>query len=186
MRLLQLPLYITAIFLCAFTAAIATNWQINEDDYVIKFHSRSAKGTIKGLKGVIRFDSTDLQHSHFDVTVDVHTLNTGNKLKNKHALGKSFFDAEHYPTIGFISDSISGKYYGLHTGTGLPSARYYVYGRLRIKDVTKSIVIPFNFERAGNKGIFKGKFSINRKDYHLRRFAVSKTVSVELNIPVYN
>jgi polyisoprenoid-binding protein YceI len=182
MKLLQLPLYITAIFLCAFTAAIVTNWHINEEDYVIKFHSRSAKGTIKGLNGEIRFDSTDLQHSHFDVTVDVHTLNTGNKLKNKHALGKSFFDVEHYPTIGFVSDSISRTYYGVHS----PSEHYYVYGRLRIKDVTKNIVIPFNFERTGNKGIFKGKFSINRKDYHLRRFAVSKVVSIELNIPVYN
>jgi polyisoprenoid-binding protein YceI len=160
------------ILLCSFATFTATQWQPADEEYTIRFSSRSAKGTIGGLKGSIHFDSTDLAHSGFDVTVDVATLNTGNKLKNKHALGEGFFDAAHYPTIGFTSDSI------------VKQNTYLVYGKLRIKDVTKSIVIPFQFSRTANKGIFTGRFSINRKDYHLRRFAVSKQVDVELNIPV--
>lgn len=159
------------LFLCSFAAF--TDWQL-QDDYVIKFNSRSAKGTIKGLKGVIRFDSTDLPHSKFDVTADVHTLNTGNRLKNKHALGKGFFHADKFPTIGFTSDSI------VHAANG-----YNTYGSLRIKDVTRRVVIPFSFEQQGNKGVFRGNFSIDRKDYHLRRFAVSRQIDIELVIPVH-
>lgn len=175
---------IFALLLCSFTAAVF-NWQVQEDNYVIKFHSRSATGTIKGLKGVIRFDSTDLRHSLFDVTVDVNTLNTGNKLKNKHALGNHFFDAGHYPSIGFTSDSITRNHPFLHLNITEPYKGYYACGRLHIKDVTKNIVIPFRFEQEGNKGVFRGNFSIDRKDYHLRRFAVSRHIAIEMVIPVH-
>lgn len=174
---------IFALVLCSFTAAVF-NWQVQEDDYVIKFHSRSASGTIKGLKGSIQFDSADLGHSRFDVTVDVNTLNTGNKLKNKHAWGKHFFDVASYPTIGFVTDSIIQNNPLRWAETARPLHVYYAYGRLRIKDVTRNIIIPFSFERQGNKGIFRGHFSIDRKDYNLHRFAVSRHIDIEMAIPV--
>ncbi len=184
MKTYRLTAMIALLSLCSFALAIS-NWQVQDNDYTIKFSSPSATGTIKGLKGTIMFDTADLVHSRFDVTVDVHTLNTGNKLKNKHALGKGFFDVAHYPTIGFTSDSISRKapYINLHPC--MPFNDYYVYGRLRIKDVTKPIVIPFSFAQKDNKGVFRGSFTIDRKDYHLRRFLVSRMVDIELDIPVY-
>ena len=79
------------VVLSAFTVHQAINWQIKEKEYAIKFETRWAEGTIKGLRGTINFDQNNLGKSSFDVTIDVKTINTGNSLKDKHAKAESFW-----------------------------------------------------------------------------------------------
>jgi polyisoprenoid-binding protein YceI len=90
----------------AFTFIQSQNWKIGED-YSIKFSGNNASGIFKGLKGTVDFDDANLASSKFDVTVDVATINTGNGMKNTHAKSDKWFDAEKYPTITFVSTSIT-------------------------------------------------------------------------------
>ncbi len=163
-----------AFLLCsAFTILIVFNWQIKDNEYAIKFDTRWASGTIKGLKGIINFDEKNLLQSGFDVSIDVNTINTGNSLKDKHAKADGFFNVEKYPIIKFKSIKIEKL-----------NANYQVIGNLTIKETTKTITIPFSFINNGNDGNFKGNFSINRSEYNLNKMGVGETIAIELVIPV--
>ncbi|MFD1470779.1 YceI family protein [Hymenobacter caeli] len=164
----------TAFASSAFAFAAATQWQVKDESYAIKFDTRGASGTIKGLKGTVAFDAAELPASTFAVSVDVNTLDTGNSLKNHHAKADDFFDVAHYPLIKFASGKVE------KTATGFTST-----GLLTIKDVSKPVVIPFTFDPAGaGAGTFKGHFSVNREDYHLKKWGVGEVVELDLVIPV--
>src|SRR5688500_5101556 len=96
------------LFLPGFVIFTQQEWKIN-DQFTLRFNDRFADGVFEDLKGFVFFDTNDLAHSRFDVTVDVHSINTGNKLKNKHAQGPKWFNSEKHPVIHFISDSIYKK-----------------------------------------------------------------------------
>ncbi len=164
---------ILVLSLSAFTAVYLSEWQAKENDYVIKFNTKGASGTLKGLKGTIDFDQTDLKNSRFDVTVDVNTINTGLGLKNKHAKAENFLDAEKYPTIRFTTSTITPSVDG-----------FTASGMLTIKDISKEVTIPFTFDDKGNEGVFRGMFELNRKDYHLEKNRIGEVIQVELVVPV--
>ena len=161
------------LLLSAFTSAYLVGWQVKEDDYAVKFSTKGASGTLKGLKGTIEFDLANLANSKFDVTVDVNTISTGLGLKNRHALAADFLDAEKYPTIRFASNTVTPTENG-----------FVATGNLTIKDVTREIAIPFTFDESGDEGVFRGQFELNRSDYNLEKKRVGEVIAVELVVPV--
>lgn len=165
------------LFLFSFATSLVTiNWTVDED-YAIRFDTSAASGTFKGLKGDITFDPTDLKNAQIDVNADVNTISTGNTTKDNHARNSSWFDAEQYPTIRFVSTSFTKA-----------TAGYVVTGQLTLHGTTKKISFPFTFEETATGGLFVGDFQVNRKDYGINgnafSFAVGKEVDIELRIPV--
>ena len=143
-------------------------------DYSIAFDSKNPSGVFESMTGDILFDPSDLGSSLFQMQVDVASIKTGNGLKNKHARGSKWFDAEQYPSIRFQSTLVQKKEDG-----------YAVVGKLTIRDVTRQVVIPFTFEDQ----IFVGSFDVNRKDFGLGStkgiYAKADTLlAVSLRVPV--
>lgn len=157
----------------SFTAV--NNWKVSDGDYTIKFSTSGVSGTFQGLKGLIRFDESELNDAKFDVTIDVETIKTGIGWRDSHAKNENFFDVDRYPTIHFTSTTFEKSNGG-----------YLVTGNLKIKEVTKVVSIPFTFHKTGNQGVFEGQFEINRKDYNLERRLVGEIVKIDLKIPVTN
>ena len=160
----------------SFTTTIFNNWKIN-DTYQVKFSGSSAEGTFKGLKGSVVFDSSDLSTAFMNVSVDVSTISTGNKTKDKHARGKSWFHAEKYPKITFKSTQFNQA-----------SRGYEVIGKLTLHGITKEVKIPFTFEADGKKALFVGQFTVNRQDYGIKGpffgFTVGNEFQIDLRVPV--
>jgi polyisoprenoid-binding protein YceI len=159
----------------AFTFIRSQDWKIG-DDYAVKFTSGDPSGEFKGLKGTVSFDDANLAASKFDVSVDVATINTGNGMKNTHAKSEKWFDAEKFPTITFVSTSIT------KSATG-----YDAKGNLQIHGVTKEVTLPFTFEKTATGGVFTSSFDINRLDYNINTAEPNhgaSTLKVDLNIPV--
>ncbi len=172
-KLFTLVLTILTSVSLALAIHVYTSWKIMEDDYVIRFKTDKANGTMKGLEGQILFDEQNLDKSNIKVSVDVNTIATGIWLKNNHAKAKSFFDSESYPKIYFSSTHFQ------KSGSG-----YIVEGDLKIKDTTKRIQIPFSFHSNQNKGEFSGSFQINRTDYGLLKNGVGELVNIDIKLPV--
>lgn len=155
----------------AFTFIQSQDWKI-ADGYSVKFEAGDPSGEFTGLKGSIKFDEANLAASKFDVTVDVASINTGNGMKNTHAKGAGWFDAEKYPTIAFTSSSINKT-----------AAGYDAVGTLEMHGIKKDFTIPFTF--ANNT--FSSTFDVARKDFSLddgKHEKMSPTIKVMLNIPV--
>ena len=172
----------SAVLACllAVAAAVAprTDYAV-ADDYAVRFDTRAAAGTFRGLAGTVRFDPADLDGSLLDVTVDVATVSTGNSRKDGHARGAAWFDAATYPTIGFRS-----------TAFAKTDAGYAATGQLTMRGVTREVTLPFAFEpaAAGAGGTFRGSLVVDRHDYGIEgsfgQFAVGDEVEVELVVPV--
>ncbi|HEY0297737.1 MAG TPA: YceI family protein [Arachidicoccus sp.] len=172
-RISFLSIAIIALLLCAFTFITSVKWQPKEGAYSVKFSADNASGIISGLKGSIDFDKNNAAQSKFDVSVDVNSLNTGNGLKNKHAKDAVFFDVAHYPEIHFTSTKIAKSASG-----------FVATGNLSIKNVTKSISIPFTFVDKGSEAVFNGSFQINRKEFNLNRDGVGDVIKIDMSVPV--
>ena len=154
-----------------------TSWKILED-YTIEFSGTGAEGTFHGLEGTIEFDSQDLANSRFDVSVDPASIATGNKTKDKHARGKSWFNVERYIKIKFVSNTITSLEEG-----------YVADGILTLHGVPRETQIAFTFtENAQGKAIFKGTLMVNRQDFEIEgpfiSFMVGDEFVVNLVVPV--
>ena len=157
------------LVLTAFTWRTATTWKIS-DNYSIQFTGTEVDGIFKTLKGEVEFEPSKLSDANFSFTVDVNSINTGNGMKNKHAVSDKWFDAKKYPNIVFKSKSFSKS-----------GNSYSVKGDMSIHGKTKEISVPFSFE--GNK--IEAKFTVNRLDYSVGTMeGMSKKVSNEIKLTV--
>ncbi|HEY6977477.1 MAG TPA: YceI family protein [Chitinophagaceae bacterium] len=137
--------------------------------FVIKNFGVNTKGEFKGLKGIIKWDAANPENSSFNVSVDVNTINTGIDMRDNDLKKESYFNAEKYPTISFVSTAVSAG---------------NVTGNITIKGVTSEISIPFTATPDGNGYLFEGKFLLNRKDFGVGggSFVLSDHVDVTLKV----
>jgi polyisoprenoid-binding protein YceI len=164
-----LILAVLLVALSAFTWKVATNWKLS-DDYSIKFAGTDAEGIFKKMSGDVVFDENNLSNANFSFTVEVASINTGNGMKNKHAVSDKWFNAEKYPNIVFKSKSISKSDKG-----------YSVTGNMTIHGITKEMTVPFSFI----KNTITTKFSVKRMDFKVGTMeGMSKKVSNEIKLDV--
>ncbi|HSZ24279.1 MAG TPA: YceI family protein [Cytophagaceae bacterium] len=174
MKKLSILIAIVAITAASsYTILESVNWKVKEDGYSVAFKGGKVNGVAKGLKATILFDEANLAGSSISASIDANSLNTGNGMLNKHAMSETAIDAEKYPTITFLSQSITG-------GAG----SYTAIGKLTLKGVTKEIKLPFTFENKGSEGVFKGSFTVITKEYNITRSGSPESVEVTLSIPV--
>jgi polyisoprenoid-binding protein YceI len=174
--------FLSALFLLPgagiFSSGQATAQQYTPADqgssvsFKIKNFGFTVDGSLSGIKGTIVFDPNGLAGAAFDVTVDASTISTGNEMRDGHLKKEDYFDVEHYPLIHFVST---------HVTAAAKGGGYLVSGKLTIKQQTKDISIPFVATTLGNDYIFKGDFTINRKDFDI---GGSGTISNALTISV--
>ncbi|MFI1772737.1 YceI family protein [Thalassobellus citreus] len=157
------------ISLSSFTISNSISWNIS-DDFSIKFSSKNPSGVFTKLTGNIEFDEANLAASKLDLSVDVASINTGNGMKNRHAKGKKWFNAEEFPTINFTAQDFK------KTATG-----YEATGILKMHGIEKEYTIPFTF----NNNTFESSFTVNRTDFNVGAVTgMAKKVPHEMNLEV--
>ncbi len=160
------------LLLSAFAINSSINWTISEN-YEIKFSSSTGdpEGIFKTITGDIQFDENDLASANIHLKIEVSSINTGNGMKNNHAVSKKWFDAENYPNIEFQSSKFS------KTETG-----YSVTGSMKMHGVDKEMTLPFTF----SNNVFSSIFSVNRIDFNIGESMkkVSDDIKLEVSLPV--
>ena len=132
------------------------------------------RGGFNEFEGTTRIDGANPSQSEVNVTLQVKSVDTRNAQRDGHLRTNDFFDVDTYPTITFRSTSIS------HDG----GDDFQVTGDLTIKDVTKSVTIPLEFQGAakdpmGNERIgFEGSLPIVRSEYNISFNAAMETGGV--------
>lgn len=149
------------------------NWKVSEK-HAVNFSGTEAEGIFKTLKGDVTYDQNDLSTSKFSFTIDVNSINTGNGMKNKHAVSDKWFDANKYPNMTFNSSKIFKE-----------GDQLKVKGTLNIHGVSKEMTIPFSF----SNNEIKTKFSVQRLDFKIGTMEgmskkVSDKISLDVTIPL--
>jgi len=142
--------------------------------FKIKNLGFNVDGTFSGLEGNISFDPNRPEEAMFKVSINASTVNTGIDMRDSHLKKESYFNAEKYPQILFESTKVLNS---------KKKSEWIIYGKLTMKNHSKDISFPFTAEPAGDGMLFKGLFSINRKDFDVGGTSViSNNVDVSLQV----
>jgi polyisoprenoid-binding protein YceI len=159
---------------------LATNWTVDTANAKVEFSVHgpfgTVHGTFTGLQATIHFDPNDLPGSSIQASIDAGTVSSGIGLRNHHLKSEEqYLNTDKYPRISYKSTKIE------KAGSG-----YKAVGGLTIKDVTKSVEIPFTFTPGGNTAMFKGAFTFKREDYHIGKDggSIGDMITINLAVPV--
>jgi len=103
--------------------------------FEVKHIFASVRGNFTDFSGTLVFDPDKLAESRVEVTVNTQSVETQITKRDNHLRSKDFLAVSDYPTMTFKSRSFTHR-------DGL---NYSVTGDLTIKDVTKTIAVPFVF-----------------------------------------
>lgn len=143
-------------------------WIIDTSHSAIQFSVKhlgisTVRGTFTSFTGTIDADEQNPTAAKVDVQIETASINTRDEKRDAHLRSPDFFDVDTYPTLTFKSTRVEQ----------LDASNGKLYGDLTIKDITKPVVL--NFEFAGlakspwgtTSAGFSAETKINRKDWNL-------------------
>lgn len=160
--------------------ATTTTWNIDPVHSVAEFKVKhmmisNVKGRFTGVKGVLTLDGADVTRSKVEASIDTTSINTNDEGRDTHLKSAEFFDAETFPTMEFVSTSVTRK----------SEDELKVAGNLTLHGVTKPVVFEVEGPTTpgkdpwGNTKIgLSATTKINRKDYGLTWNAALETGGV--------
>jgi polyisoprenoid-binding protein YceI len=172
------------------TATAARTLEIDRSHSEVAFQVRHLLSRVRGrfadFAGTIEYDNVNPHNSRVDVAIQARSIETAEPDRDKHLRSADFFDVDTYPTLTFVSTSVTARDAGL----------YDVAGDLTIHGVTRQAVLPASFlgsaqDPWGNtKFVFEAELTLNRKDFGLTwnaaletgGFLVGDEVKVSLSI----
>jgi polyisoprenoid-binding protein YceI len=149
--------------------------EIDRSHSEVAFQVRHLLSKVRGrfaeFSGTIRYDESNPQNSHVDVTIQARSIDTAEVDRDKHLRSADFFEVEKYPTLTFTSTSVTPR----------GENNYDVVGDLAVHGVTRQVTLPASFLGAaqdpwGNtKFVFEAELTLNRKDFGLTWNAALET-----------
>ena len=149
--------------------AAGSNWKLDPAHSGIYFeidHIYAAtRGYFEKFDGKVIFDPDNLGGSSFDFTVEVDSINTGNSKRDGHLEANEFFDVRKFPVMTFKSTNIKK----------VEGDQYMVEGTLIVKDVSKTVSVPFTFfgskqnpfDKDSEVAGFEARLAIDRLEYNV-------------------
>src|SRR5579884_3387893 len=146
----------------------ATTYQVDPAHSVVEFAVKhmmfsTVKGYFRKVSGEIVFDEVDPARSSVTASAEAASVDTGDPNRDNHLRSADFFDAEHFPTLTFVSKRVERQ----HDDT------YRVVGDLTIRGITHEVAFEGTYlgkgtDPWGNTRVgFTATTSINRKDWNL-------------------
>ncbi len=172
-------LFIIILFLAMQTSLQAqTEWSIlntSKVTFKIKNAGLNVNGSFSGLAGNIQFSPEALSNSKIDATIEAKTVDTGISLRDNHLRKDDYFGVEKYPKIKMVSEKFEKS-----------GDTFVGYFKLTIRNVTKTVKIPFKFTQSGEEATFKGNFEIDRRDYNVGGWSMilGNETNIELLVKV--
>ncbi|MEA3196678.1 MAG: hypothetical protein QOF32_730 [Gammaproteobacteria bacterium] len=112
------------------------------------------KGSFHKFNADVEFAPDALASSHFDVQIDVRSVDSMDKDRDTTIRGPDIFDVAHWPTAHYVTRSFT------KTATG-----YAAVGALTLRGVTKDVPIDFQFTPAAAGAKLEGSAKVKRLDF---------------------
>ena len=123
----------------------------------------NVEGRFTDFSGRINYDENAPEDLTVTFEVDVRSVDTHNRTRNRRIMAEDFFDAKQYPTMTFQSTGVSAR----------DDGNLNVVGDLTIKGITRQIeivAVPLGINRVPDFGTlagFRTEFQIDRTDFNV-------------------
>jgi polyisoprenoid-binding protein YceI len=112
------------------------------------------KGSFRKFSAAIDFAPDSLANAHFDVQIELNSLDTKDKDRDQTMRGPDIFDIAHYPAAHYVTRSFT------KTATG-----YTAVGALTLHGVTKDVPIDFQFVSTAGQPKIEGTAKLKRLEF---------------------
>jgi polyisoprenoid-binding protein YceI len=141
-------------------------------------------GRFTDVEGTIMYDDKDPSKSKVEAVIKTASINTDNAGRDGD-LKANFFEVDKYPEMKFTSTKVEKR-----------GDQWVATGPLTIKDVTKTVEIPFEVTKAetqmGPAVGASANFKVSRNDYHVVKpgvtdngATVGNEIAIELNVEAH-
>ncbi|SKB58940.1 YceI family protein [Dyadobacter psychrophilus] len=141
-------------------------------NFKVKYVLGTCEGTFDAPKGEAVFNEKSPENASFDIEIAANTFKTGNNSRDKDMKSDKYFYIEKYPNIHFKSTKVEKK-----------NGKYEATGKLTIRDVTKTVTLPFDAKKNADGGYaLSSTFEVNRLDYKVgtKDWKLKDVVTVDL------
>ena len=139
-------------------AAGAVSYTADPQQSKIEFSGVQAGAEFKGMfhkfTAAIEFAPDALEASHFDVQIDLGSVDSMDKDRDGTIRGADIFDIAHWPTARYVTRSV------VRTATG-----FAANGSLTLRGVTKDVPIEFKFTPGSGGARLEGGAKLKRLDF---------------------
>jgi polyisoprenoid-binding protein YceI len=112
------------------------------------------KGSFHKFSATVDFSPDALATSSFDVQIDLNSVDTLDKDRDKTLRGPDIFDVAHFPAAHYVTKSFT------KTASG-----YTAIGSLTLHGVTKDVPIAFQFASTAGLAKLEGTATLKRLDF---------------------
>jgi len=141
-----------------------SKWIVDPENSSVGFVCKHVFTNVRGMfplpSGTLTLDDATPANTKVNATLDPSLITTGVEERDTHLKSADFFDVAKYPTVTFVSTSVT------KSGAG----SYSVTGDLTMHGITKPVTLaltvsaPFNHAGGVRRGI-EATTSVNRKDF---------------------
>ncbi|AXE19169.1 hypothetical protein DR864_16120 [Runella rosea] len=127
-------------------------------------------GSFKSFEASAETDGDSFEGASVKFSADVNSIDTNMEQRDAHLKSADFFDAENFPTLSFVSTSLTKK----------SDDEYVLTGDLTMRGVTKSVTLSAEYggqmvDFYGNTKVgFEIAGKVNRKEFGLNWAAVTE------------
>ena len=145
-----------------FSSASAATYAADPASSRLEFTGVQAGAAFKGVfhqfSAAVDFDPAAPASAHIEVTIEVKSVDSGDKDRDDTMRGADIFDVAHFPTAHYVTRSITP------TATGFSAV-----GALTLRGVTKDVPIQFKFASAAAGATLTGTAELKRLDFGVGR-----------------
>ena len=164
----RLLAFVTVLLLCPSLHAAPKSYLIDTENTAIRLSWHAFGGilswaTFSGVTGAVTLNPDNDVDDHIHVTIPVATLVASNTLLTWQLKSNMFFDAEHYPTIEFISSRVVDQ------GAG----RFRVFGTLTVRNIARPVILEAGVQDPHAQALtLDATTAISRASYGMDKFAL--------------
>jgi polyisoprenoid-binding protein YceI len=148
----------TACAAAASAAAAPASYSSDPGQSRLQFTGVQAGAEFKAVfhkfTAAVDFSSEDLANSHFDVLIDLASVDSEDSDRDSTIRGPDIFDVSHFPKAHYVTRSFA------KTATG-----YSAVGSLTLRGVTKDVPLNFQFAANASGAKLEGSASLKRLDF---------------------
>jgi polyisoprenoid-binding protein YceI len=158
------PMVSIALLACVFAAGtvyaagLVTGYSADPQQSHLEFTGVQAgaefKGTFHKFSAAVDFAPDAPANSHFDVQIDLNSVDSMDKDRDTTIRGPDVFDVAHWPAAHYVTRSVT------KTATG-----YAAVGSLTLRGVTKDVPIEFQFTQTAAGAKLVGSARLKRLDF---------------------
>lgn len=141
--------------------ALAAEWNVASPDsyigFVAAYDDIPFEARFRSFEAEIEFSADDLDSASFDVHIETDSLDSNSPDRDSGMKEQEWFATGKFPAARFQAtrfERISDK-------------QYQAIGQLTVKDVSRTIEVPFTWEQSGDEATLTAETRLKRGDFNI-------------------